>query len=76
MTKLKQYHQSVGEKCVICLGDFTDGYGKLTCGHTFCLDCVMQWWRNHPNCPFCREEILLITKKNGTVVRFEDIPPL
>lgn len=76
MTKLKNYYQSVGEKCVICLGDYIDGFGKLTCGHIFCFDCVIQWWRNHPNCPFCREEIILITKNNGSVVRFEDIPPI
>ena len=67
---------TVSGKCVICLGNYLDDFGKLPCGHMFCLDCVIQWWRMHNTCPFCREEIIFITKINGEMIDFSSLPPI
>jgi hypothetical protein len=76
MSKLKSHAESVSGKCVICLDSYKEDYGKLSCGHLFCLECVKQWWRSHPTCPYCREEILFITTINEELISFEDLPPV
>ncbi|XP_053550146.1 E3 ubiquitin/ISG15 ligase TRIM25 [Bombina bombina] len=44
-------------KCSICMSIFTDPV-TLTCGHTFCLDCITKTWKNQEkgesSCPECR----------------------
>ena len=40
MAKLKDHSEIACGKCVICLGNYMDDYGKLSCGHMFCLECV------------------------------------
>ena len=27
-----------------------------SCGHTFCLNCIIQWAKHNLNCPLCREK--------------------
>jgi len=50
--------------CVICQASFT--LGVLTvCGHQFCKECMMLWFRAHHNCPVC--------KKHLTVAMLHDI---
>ncbi|KAK8017659.1 SNF2 family N-terminal domain-containing protein [Apiospora rasikravindrae] len=40
--------------CVICQSTFT--LGVLTvCGHEFCKECMMLWYRAHHNCPVCKK---------------------
>ena len=68
MAKLLSYKEVAIGKCVICLGNYMDNFGKLPCGHVFCIDCVKEWWKTHTTCPFCREEILYITTKNEELV--------
>lgn len=63
MSKVKMSTEGTQGKCVICLGNYEEDRGTLECGHTFCKDCLIRWWRNHSNCPFCRQEILFITTK-------------
>ncbi|OHT06314.1 hypothetical protein TRFO_25657 [Tritrichomonas foetus] len=47
--------------CPICLGSYNQKE-KLTCGHTFCRDCIKHWIKiqklNGPTltCPVCRQE--------------------
>ncbi|CAJ2507850.1 Uu.00g090360.m01.CDS01 [Anthostomella pinea] len=44
------------QTCVICQFDFT--LGVLTiCGHQFCKDCMMTWWKAHRNCPLCKTKL-------------------
>lgn len=63
MSKAKISPECTEGKCVICLGNYLSQEGKLPCGHTFCLECIQHWWRLHPNCPYCRQEILHIETK-------------
>lgn len=45
--------------CPICQEIFDDPY-RITCGHTFCKKCLIQWEKksNDTVCPLCREEYL------------------
>lgn len=45
-------------KCVICLDQIETG--SLTiCGHQFCKDCMLHWWRHHKTCPTCKQKLKL-----------------
>mmetsp|Transcript_52504 Transcript_52504/g.77796 ORF Transcript_52504/g.77796 Transcript_52504/m.77796 type:complete len:150 (+) Transcript_52504:455-904(+) len=49
------------EDCSICLGS-NDADLTLTCGHTFCTDCIVSWMNQHGGtfpCPMCRTEVSL-----------------
>src|SRR6478609_636419 len=42
--------------CVICQTNFT--IGVLTvCGHQFCKECMMLWFKAHHNCPVCKRKL-------------------
>ncbi|KAH7033297.1 SNF2 family N-terminal domain-containing protein [Microdochium trichocladiopsis] len=42
--------------CVICQASFT--LGVLTvCGHQFCKECMMLWFKAHHNCPVCKKHL-------------------
>lgn len=42
--------------CVICQTSFE--LGVLTiCGHQFCKECMMQWFKAHRNCPVCKRHL-------------------
>ncbi|KAF4985370.1 hypothetical protein FDECE_16606 [Fusarium decemcellulare] len=42
--------------CVICQTPFT--VGVLTvCGHQFCKECMMLWFKAHHNCPVCKKKL-------------------
>ncbi|PYH93485.1 hypothetical protein BO71DRAFT_399704 [Aspergillus ellipticus CBS 707.79] len=45
-------------KCTLCLEFFKDP-SVTTCGHVFCWTCVRDWVREKPECPLCRQEVLL-----------------
>ncbi|XP_049445136.1 zinc-binding protein A33-like isoform X2 [Epinephelus fuscoguttatus] len=42
--------------CPVCCDIFTDPV-LLLCGHSFCKDCLQQWWRKsgEQTCPVCKE---------------------
>ena len=46
------------EKCSICLSSInTDSYTK-DCNHTYCRNCIEEWFdNNHTDCPMCRSHI-------------------
>lgn len=42
--------------CIICRETFT--IGVLTvCGHQFCKECLMLWFKTHHNCPVCKRRL-------------------
>lgn len=45
-------------KCTLCLEVFKDP-SVTTCGHVFCWVCVRDWVQEKPECPLCRQEVLL-----------------
>lgn len=43
--------------CPICSEVFTEPT-RLDCGHTFCNDCINQWYKKSELCPNCRQKII------------------
>lgn len=42
--------------CVICQMPFTTGV-LTVCGHQFCKECIMMWFKSHRNCPVCKRAL-------------------
>ncbi len=40
--------------CSICDDIFRNPIRLKSCGHTYCLNCILQWSRHNLNCPLCR----------------------
>ncbi|BCR87633.1 ubiquitin-protein ligase peroxin 10 [Aspergillus chevalieri] len=45
-------------RCTLCLELFKDP-SVTTCGHVFCWTCVRDWVREKPECPLCRQDVIL-----------------
>ena len=44
-------------KCTLCLEPMRDP-SVTNCGHVFCWECIVDWCREKPECPLCRQECL------------------
>ncbi|PON30261.1 hypothetical protein TGAM01_v200700 [Trichoderma gamsii] len=42
--------------CVICQMPFSSGV-LTVCGHQFCKECIMMWFKAHRNCPVCKRAL-------------------
>ena len=43
--------------CAICQEGMNECEHKLSCGHIFHSECIIQWFRHGPNsCPLCRDD--------------------
>lgn len=42
--------------CVICQAPFVTGV-LTVCGHQFCKECMMLWYKSHRNCPVCKKQL-------------------
>lgn len=49
------------DECRICIEKFEKDSKVCTlpCGHYFCENCIREWGKRKPNCPFCEAEIPL-----------------
>ena len=45
-------------KCTLCLEGMKDP-SVTTCGHVFCWSCIGDWVREKPECPLCRQAVLV-----------------
>lgn len=45
-------------KCTLCLEAMKDP-SVTTCGHCFCWSCIGDWVREKPECPLCRQSVLV-----------------
>ena len=60
------------EECVVCQEEKIDEL-VLSCGHSFCRDCVLKWFKKSPDCPLCRSNqgvfynVLLLNSDNPRV---------
>ncbi|QDS67535.1 hypothetical protein FKW77_002484 [Venturia effusa] len=45
-------------KCTLCL-DAMKEPSVTTCGHVFCWTCIGDWVREKPECPLCRQNVLV-----------------
>lgn len=81
------------EICPICLSEFQEdfsgnsvSYAITSCGHKFCLPCIVRHGKNKYTCPMCRQIFLdpclfspresINTNLNGTFRSNDDLPNL
>ncbi|OPB39982.1 hypothetical protein A0O28_0000610 [Trichoderma guizhouense] len=63
--------------CVICQMPFMTGV-LTVCGHQFCKECIMMWFKAHRNCPVCKRALKadnlhdIVIKPRQLQVRGED----
>ena len=51
-------NESSDEKCSVCLSSMDSDSYTTNCNHTFCKDCIEEWFNNnHSDCPMCRTRI-------------------
>lgn len=51
------YLPDSARSCMLCLSPMNNP-SAANCGHMFCWDCVVDWIRQHPECPLCRQVCL------------------
>ncbi len=44
-------------RCTICCEDMTDKAVQMPCGHLFNKECIVNWLKQHNQCPVCRYEL-------------------
>ncbi|KAI0379929.1 SNF2 family N-terminal domain-containing protein [Hypomontagnella monticulosa] len=54
LVHLKEKGQNTVETCVICQSTFTQGV-LTVCGHQFCKECIMSWFKMSRTCPVCKK---------------------
>ncbi|UJR18325.1 hypothetical protein I4U23_005227 [Adineta vaga] len=43
-------------KCIICQQPFVKPMIGTKCGHTFCQECIQNWYSGNSSCPSCRQK--------------------
>lgn len=46
------------DQCPICYDDLKDNVITTPCNHKYHLDCVYNWIKDNPSCPYCRLDIM------------------
>ena len=57
--KIKDNFMELAEtelQCAVCFEVFMDAT-TISCGHTFCKNCICEWQKRNSNCPLCRMDI-------------------
>ncbi|XP_053859701.1 E3 ubiquitin-protein ligase CHFR-like [Vidua macroura] len=58
-------HKSEDQMCPICLDIINNQVSVSWCNHAFCFPCILEWSRNRPVCPICREPFQYLLRKVG-----------
>lgn len=68
ISRYLETNYDTGEKCGICYEEKCTNETKLICGHSYCLDCILNSIAYKKECPLCRETIsvkdMVIIKDN------------
>jgi len=58
-SKSGQHSHAQSEDCAICMESMNKNknFAKTSCGHSFCLSCLVSSLKNNNTCPLCRTNI-------------------
>ena len=64
-------------QCAVCLNNVTYPV-ETNCGHTFCCECVLAYWRADRwpracRCPVCRREVTLLLTDQRLSRRYQEL---
>jgi hypothetical protein len=73
-TNMKQQQKNFffsndSSECPICFYDIGKKEYITKCKHSFCKKCAQSWFKNHKDCPICRQ-IMNKPKKNFMTLFF------
>jgi len=59
---LQNIEESSIDECPICFEiiDAENHVRTKLCGHSFCRNCIVEWFREHTNCPICNKSHVCI----------------
>ena len=49
--------------CLITYQKLTEHHIKLSCNHSFCVECIDKWLTINKKCPLCNKEVQVINNK-------------
>ncbi|KAI5959387.1 PEX10 [Candida pseudojiufengensis] len=56
-SKQLPYLEDNSRNCMLCLSPMITP-SAANCGHLYCWDCIVDWIRENPECPLCRQQCL------------------
>ncbi|MBI90036.1 MAG: hypothetical protein CMG60_08115 [Candidatus Marinimicrobia bacterium] len=76
----KQHEQPENMNCAICMEEIgNNNVCKLTCGHYYCLDCIIELKKHSNKCPSCRRIVFknnnLKSKNINATMNIPSAPP-
>ena len=62
------------DECAICMEELDNGknFAKTSCGHSFCLSCLVRALKNNNTCPICRANIEEDKPQNPNIINLEE----
>jgi hypothetical protein len=59
-------------ECIICQSDIKNAMIVRCCNNMLCSYCILNWIKNSPSCPFCRE-IIDINKSDSVLIIYHKL---
>ena len=67
-------HSEHADECAICMEELDNGknFAKTSCGHSFCLSCLVRALKNNNTCPICRANIEEEKPQNPNIINLDE----
>ena len=59
-------------ECAVCLSGFEDPVTLVKCHHSFCFQCLTQWFKKSNKCPLCKRRCTSFIRETPKLTTQED----